>query len=107
MARDRSDSEVIVSLRKLLLVIAIGWAACVLVMLIMRTALSAVSISASEYFAWTFLAGAPFVVAMLIVRSAMVSGSVAQVLQDAERSDSTSVEAVRERLRGMNAPPQS
>jgi hypothetical protein len=107
MARDRSDPEVIVSLRKLLFVVAIGWAACVLLMLIIRTTFSAVTMSPSEYFAWTFLAAGPFGVAMLIMRGAMVSGSMAQVLQEAERSDSTSIDAVRGRLRGMNAPPRS
>lgn len=93
------------SLRKLLFVISIGWAACVLVMLIIRASFSAVTMSASEYFGWTFLAAGPFVVALLILRGAMASDSMAQVLQNAERSDSTSLEAVRVRLRGVAAPP--
>ena len=46
--------------RKLLFVIGIAWSACVLLMLIVRTTISAVTLSASEYFAWTFLAAGPF-----------------------------------------------
>ena len=93
------------SLRKLLFVISIGWAACVLVMLIIRASFSAVTMSPSEYFGWTFLAAGPFVVALLILRGALASDSMTQVLHDAERSDGTSLQAVRVRLRGMAPPP--
>ena len=99
------DLEVVVSLRKLLFVISTGWAACVLVVLIVRVSFSAMTMSPSEYFGWTFLAAGPFVVALLILRGAIAPDSMTQVLQNAERSDTPSLEAVRVRLRGMAAPP--
>jgi hypothetical protein len=91
--------EVAVSLKRVLTTTITAWPVLVLVTLAVR-ALYGSTIGASEYAAWLFLAGAPVVIALVIIRG-MSSPSITQVLYDAEQTDTASAHAVRERLRGF------
>jgi hypothetical protein len=95
------NPEVTVSLKRVLAAMPTMWPVLVLLTFGVRAAFGGAPILASEYVAWLFMAGAPAIIALMIVRS-MPSPTVAQVLYDAEQSD-TAVAAVRERLRGFTA----
>jgi hypothetical protein len=91
--------EVAVSLKRVLTITVTAWPALVLVTLAVR-ALFGSPIGANEYAAWLFLAGAPVVIALVIMRG-MSSPTITQVLYDTEHPDSASTHAVRERLRAF------
>lgn len=77
------------SLKPILATSAAIWAGLVFVALSARASFSVEPITASEYVAWIFLAGAPAALALMVGR-AMPPQTIAQVLYDAERDDTAS-----------------
>ena len=94
--------EVIVSLNRVLAIVPIAWPSLVLILLAARSTFPGSPIAASEYFAWLFLAAAPVVITLGIMRGT-AERSIAKVLYDTEQADPAAVHAVRERLQRFNA----
>ena len=65
----------------------LGWLGIVLVLIAVRATFVTTPISMTELAIWTFAAGAPVLVVLTLSRNS-ASGSVAQVLYDAEQGPS-------------------
>ena len=76
------------SLKRGLVTSVATWAGVVLIALSARGSFAAGPITWSEYAAWLFLAAAPIVLALVVGRG-MSPPTIAQVLYDAERDDTT------------------
>ena len=98
------DLEVIVSLNRdrVLAAVPIAWPSLVLIVLAARSTLPGTPIVASEYMAWLFLAGAPVLITLGLMRG-QSEPSIAKVLYDTEQADPAAAAAVRERLRQFSA----
>ena len=72
--------------RQLFIPFLITWLAVVSAALTGRIAIGHSPVSASEYVIWVFLAAAPVVTYLILLRN-RASGSIAHVLYDAERAE--------------------
>jgi hypothetical protein len=69
--------------KKFVLRIAVAWIVIAVAAVVARIVLLAAPVSTTEYAGWIFLAGGPLAIALIVARSAG-SGTIAQVLYDAE-----------------------
>jgi hypothetical protein len=99
MARDRSeDREVIVS-QRLIVSLCAGWPVVVITALASRAALVSSGLSAAEIGGWIFLAVAPVLTGLLLVRGRSTP-PIAQVLYDVEHAGANAPQGPEATSRG-------